>query len=76
MYVIQVKIHLFALYGLFRLIYDNLYIKHIKISIQAKYESHICIYYTIFSIYSQYILIYNIDKTIKRGDAHKKPIPI
>ena len=26
--------------------------------------------------YSQYILIYNIDKPIKRGDAHKKLIPI
>lgn len=48
--------------------------KTLKKSIQAKYKSHICIYYTIFSIYSQYILIYYIDKSAKRGGTHKNLI--
>jgi len=52
MYVIQAKIHLFALQDPFMCFYDKLYTNHSKKSIQAKYKSHICIYYTIFSIYS------------------------
>lgn len=72
MYVIQVKIHLFALYGLFRLICDT-YMQNI---VKRPYKRNMRVIFVSIIPYSQYILIYNIDKPIKIGDTRKRVISI
>ena len=49
--------------------YDKLYTNHSKKSIQTKYKSHICIYYTIFSI-NYIILIIDSKRIVSRSSYY------
>ena len=46
-------------------------INYIQITQKRAYKRNIRVIFVSIIPYSQYILIYNIDKPIKRGDTHK-----
>ena len=71
MYVIQAKIHLFALQDPFMCFYDKFYI---QITQKRAYKRNIRVIFVSIIPYSQYILIYYIDKSTKRGVTHKNLI--